>query len=155
MTFNLYSLDLSKEAKRIEEKKKSFKLVTVMIMVPVLVILIFLLDGIDYYDPLGNCYLSITQDPFNGSKNNIIKAVKHLKTKDSDDYNKLCSKIKYIWERKCIKPLDDIEEPGYQYSGTGGCYFNNSNVIFIESKSKQESIEDISGRIKYSLDLVN
>jgi hypothetical protein len=146
--------ELTSEIEKLDKKKKSFVYISIFIILVVGISALFIFDGIDYYDPGNMCYLSITADPFNGDRGKIISGIKKLRSEDSAKYKRLCTKIRYIWERKCIKPGEKTD-PGFTYSGTGGCYFKGSNVIFIETNSKSENAYSIKEAIKYSLDLID
>lgn len=134
------------EIRDLNSKSRHAKVFLIIFSLLIVVIAIFVFDGIDYYDPSNSCYLSIKKDPFYGDKGKILSAIKLLKSRDGNTYERLCSNIRYIWERRCIAP-EDMSEPNYKYTETGGCYFKGSNIIFIETRSKEMSTQEIADSI--------
>ena len=125
------NIDLEEEVRNLDENKNKFMLFGVILLIVITISAILIFDGINYYDFQDMCFLSIRNDPFSTDKSAISKAVKAVKTQKTDIYSKLCSKITYIWERKCVAPIDNTQ-PDYDFVLENGCYFKNSNVIFID-----------------------
>ncbi len=91
----------------------------------------FLINSLNYFDPLNVCYINVDKDILRGDRKTILEAIRKIKRESRGDYKTMCKYVNKISENFCIA-ADWHLDPAWRENAIGkSCYIRGSKTIYL------------------------
>ena len=102
-------------------------------------IILYLLNGITYLDPINFCLINLDEDISVGDKRTMHQAVDLVGKRYSSNYKTVCKYVNTISEQYC--PIHQANGGDTTYAKSTGCFIKGTKTVFISPSYKTS--EDI------------
>ena len=107
----------------------------------------FVINALNYFDPVHACYIDVDRDILRGNRKTILEAIHKIKRESRQDYKIMCKYVDKISENFCIAS-DWHLDPSWRDNSIGkSCYIRGSKTIYL-FPAEEYSQDVVSARAK-------